>query len=114
MASGYAPQTASDTARTGRSLFGLREAFVNAGSGGSSAATAAAQAAVIAGRPVLTFTANLLSVPGSIYGKDWNFGDKVPVNYDGRQFNATVRAATLAVDAAGKETIQTTCEAYGI
>lgn len=112
MATGYAPVTAEDTTRSGRSLFGLREGFVSAGSGGSTAATAAANAAVIAGRPVNTFSANLLSVPGSVYGLDWNFGDKVPVSYDGRQFSATVRAATLAVGSDGKEALTTVCEAY--
>lgn len=106
-------QTASDTTRTGRSLFGLREGKTNASlQSSSSGVTAMAQALVVAGRPVQTFSARLINGPGSVYGKDWSFGDRLPISFDGRQFSALVRAVTVTVDDSGKETIDPYLEAY--
>lgn len=106
-------QPASDTTRTGRSLFGLREGKTNANLQSTTAGvTAMAQALVVNGRPVQTFSARLINGPGSVYGKDWNFGDRVPISFDGRQFSALVRAVTITIDDAGKETIDPYLEAY--
>lgn len=108
-------QTASDTTRIGQSIFALREGKIDARQFSTSAGvTDAANAALVKGRPINTFTAKLLSVPGSIYGRDWGFGDRVTVSYDGRQFSALVRALTVSVDENGLETLDSTVEAYGL
>lgn len=105
-------QTAEDTARSGLSIWARSEASVNASSEPTDAGVlAAARARVIAGRPRLAFTADLLSVPGAVYGKDWDFGDRVTCTYDGRQFDALVRAVTVSVNETGAERIDAKLEA---
>lgn len=96
--------TAADS-RGAASLFALRETTVRG-------VLADARARAVAVRPALTFTGQLLSTPRSIYGLDWRFGDKVTITFDGRQFSATVRSATITVDENGYETIDTLVEAY--
>lgn len=106
-------QTASDTTRTGRSAFGRREGTINANMATANATvTAAAQAAVIAGRPLATFTGRLTSQTGSVYGLDWGFGDRLTITYDKLQFSALVRSVSVTVDGNGLETVDTQLEAY--
>lgn len=108
-------QTSSDTTRTGASLFAVREGKVDArGETTSAAVLDAADALLVKGRPVTTFSGELLSVPGAIYGKDWNFGDRVTVSFGGRQFTALVRYVKVTVDERGLETIEPQVEAYGL
>lgn len=105
-------QEASDTGRTGRSLYARWEAVANAVNESDPAGVLdAADARVIDGRPVTTFTAELLSVPGAVYGKDWGFGDKITVTYAGLQFSAIVRAVTVSVDETGRESVDSIIEA---
>lgn len=105
-------QTSEDTARSGASVFGRREAAINAVGNATAGVLDAADGRVVKGRPVSYFTADLLSVPGCVYGVDWNFGDMVTVSFDGRQFDALIRAVTISVSANGNETIQCTLEAF--
>jgi len=104
-------QTSTDTAREGVSVFGRREAAINAVGNATASVLDAADGRVNKGRPVTYFTATLLSVPGCIYGVDWGFGDLVTVSFDGRQFDALIRAVTVSVDENGKETLQCVLEA---
>lgn len=104
-------QTSEDTTRSGRSIFGRREAAINAVGNTTAGVLDIADGRVAKGRPVSYFTADLLSVPGSLYGVDWNFGDLVTVSFDGRQFDALIRSVTVSVDENGRETIQTNIEA---
>lgn len=99
-------QESEDTARSGRSLFGRSEAAINAQGNTSAGVLDAADGRVNKGRPVSYFVADLLSVPGCLYGVDWNFGDMVTVSFDGRQFDALIRSVTVSVDENGAETIQ--------
>lgn len=107
-------QNAEDTTRSLRSVFGRREGKVNANSETTNAGvTAAAQALINNARPLNAFTAQLLSLPGCLYGVDWGFGDRLRISYDGRQFNALLRAVGISVNAQGKEDINPTLlEAY--
>jgi hypothetical protein len=109
-------QTAEDTTRSGASIFARAEAAANAVHETTSAGVAdVADGRVQKGRPVAAFSADLLSVPGSVYGKDWGFGDRITVSYDGLQFDCLVRAVTVSVDENGKETINgTVLEALGL
>jgi len=106
-------QTSEDTTRTGRSIFGRREGKIDARAQTTDAAVVdAADGLLVKGRPVTTFAADLLNVPGSIFGKDWDFGDRITATYDGRQFDALVRAVTVRVGANGAESIDAVLEAY--
>jgi hypothetical protein len=102
--SNQAITTAADS-RGLASLFALRETTVRGG-------VDDARAKVTASRPALTFMAELLSVPRSIYGLDWKFGDRVTITFDDRQFTALVRSVTINVDENGLETITSLVEAY--
>lgn len=107
-------RTAEATWRSGRSPFALREGFADKRSlSDPTTLTDAAQGAVTAGRPVKTFSGDLLSVPRSVYGltADWYFGDRVPITYTGAQFEALIRAVTISVDDTGRETIKPVYEA---
>lgn len=63
------------------------------------------------GIPVEDIEAEFMNTPGderaprSLYGIDWDLGDKLPVNYAGMQFDSEVKIVYVAVDDAGKETI---------
>ena len=96
--------TAADT-RGQVSLFALRETTVRG-------TVDDARAKIVASRPAMTFTGQLLSVPRAVYGLDWKFGDKVLITFDDRQFSALVRAVTVNVDERGYETITALVEAY--
>lgn len=63
-----------------------------------------------AGRPRKIFTATFKSVPGSLYGVHWYFGDRVPVVYDNKFFEAVIKAVAAAVDSNGLETIESAVE----
>lgn len=102
-------QTSEDTARSAASLFARSEAAISATGEATDAGVAdVADARVMQGRPVRLFSADLLSVPGSRYGLDWGFGDKVPISYAGLQFDVWIRAITVSVDENGRETISGT------
>jgi hypothetical protein len=106
---------ADDTTRSGRSLFALREGIIRSGGpifSTQSQRTSEAQAGLIAGRPMARFACKLLSVPGAVYGLDWDFGDRVKVTFDRRNFTAVVRGLTVAVDENGKEDIAAVAEGY--
>lgn len=99
-------QTSTDTARAGASVFARAEAATNAVLETTDAGVLdVADARVQKGRPRTIFTADLLSVPGSIYDKDWGHGDRVTIDYAERQFDCLVRAVTVNVDENGKETL---------
>ena len=106
-------QTAEDTARSGRSIFGRREGKVEANNEPDpNAVQDLADAELVNRRPKDHFTGDLVSTERTLYGRDWKHGDKVTVTFAGRQFDALVQAVTVAVDGNGNEFIQTQAEAY--
>ncbi|HLA39070.1 MAG TPA: hypothetical protein VJ417_03695, partial [Candidatus Glassbacteria bacterium] len=58
------------------------------------------------GKPRLRFSGKLLDTPQAVYGKDWNFCDRVTVEYRGRQLDGLVNAVTVKVDGEGNETVE--------
>lgn len=110
--------SAEDTARSGVSIFGKTEGFVNATNVNGTAAVVAAalleqaRSKVNAGRPKKTFSARIVNAPQSLYGVHWGFGDYVTATYDGLTFDAMIRAVTVKVDDNGLETITARIEAY--
>jgi len=99
------------TARSSRSPWGRREAFVNASGEASTAAlTALANARLEAGRPRLRFSGYLMDTEQAVYGKDWGLGDRVNVSYRHKQYPVLIVATQGQVDASGKNTIKAFCE----
>lgn len=100
-------QTAFDLARINRSIWGRREAFRDARHESTDAGvTAEAEARLSEGRPKRRFFTSLLSVQGSRYGLDWDFGDRVTVVYAEQQFDGLVWSVKGSVDDEGLETIE--------
>lgn len=105
-------QSAQDTARMTASLFARREDTVEASTETSAGVLAKAQSKVVEGRPLGRFSGTLQSAPGSVYGKDWGFGDKVKVSFDDEQYTVMVRSVTCAVNGRGVEDVTSLAEAY--
>jgi hypothetical protein len=95
-----------DTVRSGRSIFGRREAFVNAsGQSGATAVQSEAYRALYEGRPKLTFTGKVQNTAGCRYGIEWAQGYRVSAEYFGYRFDCIVPTVHVSVDSKGKETI---------
>lgn len=91
-------ETASSFARINQSPFNLREAFVSAGnSSGSATLQDEAKAALRAGRPRRTFEGEILDVPGSRYGVEWSWGDKVTVLFENESIDCTIDVVSISV-----------------
>jgi hypothetical protein len=104
-------QVHEDTARSKYSAWARREAIINVSDSNSTILLDAAKGLVHSGRIKNVFTGSLRSTPGRVYGKDWGYGDEVSVQFDGRQFDAMVRAVMVTVDENGQEKIQAPVEA---
>lgn len=104
--------TSEVTERSGISWYGRREVTKDARTQDDAGAQTAAYAIVTEHRPLTTFAGAIKSIPGCAYGVDWYYGDRVAVSYDGRTFDAIIRAVTVSVDEGGKETISARLEAY--
>ncbi len=101
----------SDAARLGRSIWNRRERFVNATNEQTATELeSAARAALDAGKPKVRFTGDLLSVPGSEYGVDWEFGDKVTGTYHDQQFDGWIDKLQITLSPSGEENIKTRLE----
>lgn len=99
-------QTASDDGRINLSLWNRREVFRDARHQQVAASVLnTAESRLIEGRPKQRFSGELISIPGSEYGKDWGFGDRVTVIYEGRQLDAMVRAVSVSLSQTGDERI---------
>lgn len=62
---------------------------------------------------VVDFSGEVIDTKGMQYGKQWNFGDRVPVRYRHFQFDAFVKSVTFQVDRKGKEKISARLEYQG-
>ena len=101
----------SDTGRINTSPWNRREKFASVTNEQSvSEVQSAAQAALDANKPRLRFTGDLLSVPGSLYGEDWGWGDKVVVTYRGKEFDGHIDTVRVRLNRNGKETINAKVE----
>lgn len=102
-------KTACSVERMGESPFNRRELFYdNTNISGSAILVYEAEAQLRAGRPVRTFSGELVNVPGSCeYGVHWNLGDRVTATYKGQAFNCTIDAVTVTVQG-GREEINGT------
>jgi hypothetical protein len=103
--------TVSDSVRLAASPFNRREGWFDGRIYGDSALSNAAQKRLYDGRPVRRFTAEINDQPGFVYGKDWDFGDKLTaVLDDGQQIDIEVNVVSGRLDENGKETIRARLE----
>lgn len=102
-------QEASDDTSIGLSPYARKEKFVSAISGvldnSDDQVMAKAKDALIKNRARVNLSGTIISTRTAAYGKDWFFGDKVTVDYAGKQFDTVIRAVSVSVDADGFETI---------
>lgn len=100
-----------DTARSGRSVLGRREAFEDARDDTTTAAvTARANSRLSTGRPRLRFSGKIVDSPGTRYGIEWRWGDRLTATYQGQTVEAIVKAVKVSVDDNGKETLDARLE----
>jgi hypothetical protein len=104
-------KTATDATRSGMSLFGRSELFMDARNDSTEAGvTNTAKAGVIEHRPAKNFTATIVDTDRARYGRDWYFGDRVTASYRGLQFDCLIRALSGSVDSGGNEQINARLE----
>lgn len=97
--------TSEDTARSGRSPWARREGFVDATQAATQAALQDdADAALAAGRPLTRFSGTAKDAPGSVFGEDWDIGDRVVARYDGDAFPCWLNTIGVKVEG-GAETV---------
>jgi hypothetical protein len=102
-----------DTDRTGLSFWGRREVFRNATfveQGDTDALNDIGEDELAKRRPQIKLTCGLIDTPSTRFGRDWDFGDKVTINYNGIQATTIVRAVNIKVESSGKETIKARAE----
>lgn len=104
--------TAEATDRSGATWYARREISRDARNQKTAGVTAAAQAALVAARPIVSFSGDIVSTAGCLYGVNWGFGDRVTVSYDGRQFDALIRSVTVSVNEQGAEHVTARLEVY--
>lgn len=97
--------------RIAASPYGVREQFVSASQATTSDAVLAEATATLRWQqPRRTLTGTLLSVPGTRYGVDWQWGDIVRGEFEGEVFSVWIDSVTVTL-ADGVETISPTIRA---
>lgn len=97
--------------RHDNSRYGRSEGFAYASPSASiSVAQSSARSRLIKHRNLRIFTAQAVDTEGTIFGRDWNWGDRVTARFLGREGEAIVRRLILTIDGSGKETIDAPLE----
>jgi len=101
-----------DTIRINSSRWNRGEAIINTSSETDDSALEDAATALASERkPRETFYATFLNSPGSestprsLYGVDWDLGDRIRANYAGRQFLCEIMVVYVAIDENGQENV---------
>lgn len=92
--------TSVDTARATRTPWSRRETFVDATQvtkGDTASLQDEADGAVAAGRAMIRFTGDALDAPGSVFGEQWDIGDRVVASYDGDVFDCWLNTVEVKV-----------------
>lgn len=101
-----------DVGRIYRTIWNRREAFQDArGESTTLGVARKAFARLVADRPRRRLSGRLLSVPGSLFDKDWGYGDRVRAEAFGHIFDGIPRSITVVVDDLGNEEIDALIEA---
>jgi len=110
-----AVQPVSDAARIGRSPFNRREIAVNANSTSDpDVLLKECNAALKAGRPLSTLTADIVEQADTLRGVHWNLGDQVTVNYKNQAFDARVDKLGVTLQNAKDGVAESTTTAFRI
>lgn len=100
-----------DSARVNRTPFSRKERFVDFRNMPSDEALSAkAGAELNNGLPSIRFVGSLKDTPQTIYGVDWEYGDKITISYQGISFDAWINAVRFSLDEEGNERIDARVE----
>jgi hypothetical protein len=105
--------TAPDIARSGMSIWNLREGAKDAKQidfGDTAGLTGEANTYLNENKPKFRFGGDIVETPAFRYGKDWGFGDRVTAIYAGYQKDAMISKVLVSRDSSGQETITTRLE----
>jgi hypothetical protein len=72
----------------------------------------AGHAELLQHRALKRLTAKIVNAPGALYQKDWWFGDRVTLSFDGLQVDALIRSVSVARDGNFRESIDSTLEGF--
>ena len=64
----------------------------------------------MAGRPQRLFTGQAADTEGLVFGRDWEWGDRVTARFLGNEFEAIIRQVILNIDDNGRETVDARIE----
>lgn len=105
-------QSVEDTVRIEASRWNRVENWISAsGEADNSGLLNQGYAELEKGKPEKQLSLTFLNTPGgdgkprSLYGVDWDLGDRLRVNYARRQFNAEVNMVYVSIDENGKEIV---------
>jgi len=105
----------SDATRIAYSRYNRREGWADARNVISGSANEDAEidargnATLREGEPERTFSTDIVDAPNARFGVDWNWGDRVPVNFV-EQFEVVIDRVRIKVGSNGKETIKAKTE----
>jgi hypothetical protein len=74
--------------------------------------SARGKAVLRARRPVNTFDAKVKNAPGAVYGRDWNFGDRLKAGFDGGLYTVEARTVTVQIADSGLEDVYARLDVY--
>lgn len=98
-------QTSSDTSRINSSPFGRVEAVRDSrNTNDNDELQSEADSFLQARRPRRTLSGRIVNASNSLYGRDWNWGDKVAVEFEGEVFTARIDTISVSLQG-GRETI---------
>lgn len=98
--------TVYDATRYGESVWNMREAFADARNESSeNGVTAKGYDRLNEGRPIKTFSGQILDSPSARYGTHWGFGDKLTCEYRGVHYDVLVNAVSISLASDGSSSI---------
>ncbi len=100
-----------DTSRIAASRYGRIENYAFATfSSSPEAVEAAAKEKLIASRPQRIFSGQAADTEGLVFGRDWDWGDRVTARFLGNEFEAIIRQVILSIDGSGREIVDARIE----
>ncbi len=99
-----------DSVRSGRSMWGRKEVYASPGAAaGTTALQDEARVALDAGRPTIRFEGQIVDSPGTVYGTQWRWGDRVTALYANQSYNASLNVVHVQRSASA-ETVDVVVE----